>query len=157
VVLAAVIFLIFQLFFQSYHITGDSMLNTLNNGERVLVLKTSKTPQRGDVIIFKVPGNQNETYVKRVIGLPGETVQIINGIVYINSSALDEPYVNGTPYGNNATVTVPEGSYFVMGDNRNSSDDSRRFGSIESNSIIGKVLFAIWPIGSWGSGITYRY
>ena len=133
------------------------MLSTLNDSERVLVLKTSNTPQRGDVIIFKVPGSESETYVKRVIGLPGETVQITNGIVHINGLALDEPYVNGTPYGSNAAVTVPSGSYFVMGDNRNNSDDSRRFGSVASDHIIGKVLFAVWPAGSWGSNVTYRY
>ena len=104
------------------------------------------SPERGDIIIFKYPDDESINYVKRVIGLPGDIVQIIHGKVYVNDEELDEPYILEPMQDNPQELTyiVPEGSYFVMGDNRNESWDSRYWTTthyVEKNKIIAKVLF----------------
>ena len=109
-------------------------------------------PQRGQVVIFKAPNNPDIDYIKRIIGLPGERVMIRNGNVYINAQILDEPYLvdktnlfSGSSMKEGIEITVNEDFYFVMGDNRPHSSDSREFGPIPKSSIIGKAFMRYWP------------
>ena len=113
-------------------------------GDRVLGLQFSywfSDPQRGDVVIFKYPDNEQENYIKRIIGLPGEVIQIVEGRVYVNNELLDEPYLKETPYGNFGPYEVPEGHYFMLGDNRNNSEDSRYWRNkyVAKDKILGKA------------------
>ena len=132
-------------------VDGDSMYPTLTHGEHMLVEKASywfRTPARGEIIICYYPG-YTESCVKRVIGLPGETVQIEGGIVYINGAPLDERlYWNDLIAGDYPAYTVPEGMVFVMGDNRNYSKDSRNasVGAIPPEKVVGRVLGVLWPL-----------
>ena len=109
-------------------------------------------PQRGDVIVFKAPINEEDDYIKRIIGLPGEKVSIIDGKVYINGNLLTEDYLSPSLYTagglflpNNKEVVVPENHFFVMGDNRPYSSDSRSWGFVPRENIIGKAWFIYWP------------
>jgi signal peptidase I len=111
-------------------------------------------PRRGDVIVFKAPnqglGQAERDYIKRVIGLPGETVEIHDCTVFIDGEPLDEPYILEKPRGTMAAETVPPGHYFVMGDNRNSSSDSRSWGMLPKENIIGQAWLNYWPLSAFG-------
>ena len=137
-----------------------SMKDTINEGDRLIGLRLTyyfDSPERGDIVIFKCPKqgeDYNKLYVKRVIGLPGETVEIRAGAVWIKTAAgeefmLQEDYLNETPRPdaavNNMSYPVPEGSYFMMGDNRNNSDDSRFWGTVTEDRVLAKVLFRYYP------------
>lgn len=135
----------------TYAIEGESMSPTYHNGNRVILNGAYRfqTPHRGDVIVFDPPVQSDEPYIKRVIGLPGDHVAIENGAVTINGVALDEDYLQGvhttcfhTAY---CDITVPEGMVYVLGDNRPNSSDSRLFGPVDEDAIIGKVMVSIWP------------
>ena len=111
-----------------------SMLNTIQEGDRIIASRlayNNNDPERYDIILFHYPDNEKEIYVKRIIGLPGETVQIVNGVVYVTKTdgktiQLDDSFITtGTPYGDFGPYEVPEDSYFMLGDNRNNSKDSR--------------------------------
>jgi signal peptidase I len=144
----AVAIIIRTFIFEPIFVSGDSMIPTLQNGESLGVEKVSRytsLPARGEIVIVTDPDN-NETLVKRVIGLPGDTVEVKNSKVYINGQALSENYTSKTPYNDLKTVAVPENSVFVMGDNRANSKDSRFFGSVNKNAIIGHALVVIWPL-----------
>ena len=121
-------------------------------GSRLSYIKDD--PERGDIVIFRYPDNEKLYYVKRVIGLPGETVEVIDGKVYINGSdtSLDEPYLPEPMEGSYGPYEVPEGCYFMMGDNRNNSSDSRTdiVGNIKREDIIGKAWLRIWPLSDFG-------
>lgn len=133
--------------FEPIFVSGDSMIPTLQNGESLGVEKVSRyssLPARGQIVIVTDPDN-SETLVKRVVGLPGDTVEVKNSKLYINGQAQTEPYVSKTPYNNFKAVTVPQDTVFVMGDNRANSKDSRFFGPVDRNAIIGHALFVIWP------------
>jgi signal peptidase I len=117
---------------------------------------------RGDIVVFDYPGNPSDDYVKRVIGLPGETVEIDEaGRILVNGTPLEEPYLSnmvGVPYRHRAgTWSVPDGSYFVLGDNRNSSSDSRSWGMLEEQYIVGKAWISYWPPQNWGIIPHYTY
>jgi len=116
-------------------------------GNRLAYLNSS--PERGDIVIFKFPDNEKELFIKRVIGLPGDTVEMRDGLIYINGSdtALDEPYVKERPYGDYGPVTVPEGAYFMMGDNRNNSADSRYWNQpfVYEDKILGQAAIEYYP------------
>lgn len=134
-------------------IPSESMLPTLKVGDRLIIDKVSyhiSGIKRGDIIVFKAPPSSNldETLIKRVIGLPGDTVAIKNGLVYINNQPLNEPYELEKPRGDYKTITVPENSFFVMGDNRNNSYDSRFWGVVPEELIIGKAVARYYPISS---------
>lgn len=133
-------------------VRGPSMLPTLEDGDYMIVEKISylfRTPERGELIIVYYPNNDVYTCVKRVIGLPGETVTIQGGYVYINGTLLDEPYiaVERTGVHDNAWV-VPDGQIFVLGDNRNESRDSTSsdVGCISESRIVGRVWCVLWPV-----------
>ena len=108
-----------------------------------------RSPQRQDIIIFRYPDDESQVFIKRIIGLPGETVQIIDGEVYIDDSAipLDEEYLKGIPEGSFGPYEVPEDSYFVMGDNRNNSHDSRFWEHhyVERDAILAEAKFQYYP------------
>ena len=127
-----------------------SMEDTIPVGARIIGLRHSylfKEPQRGDIIIFKYPDDESVHYVKRVIGLPGETVIIADGNVYVDGTALEEPYLNTVTLGDYGPYTVPEGSYFVMGDTRNDSRDSRFWDNtyVAKDKIVAKVKLMYYP------------
>ena len=129
VVLAAAIFLIARETIQTYEVFMTSMEPNFHEGQRVVVNKAAYwgwvgDPQRGDVIIFKAPVAMDEDFIKRVIGLPGDTVEVKNRAVYVNGVKLSEPYEAEAPTYVMAKITVPPDEYFVMGDNRNHSNDS---------------------------------
>jgi signal peptidase I len=127
------------------------MKPTLQNGEYILVSRiTYKTsePQRGDIIVFSFPIDENQDLIKRVIGLPGETVSIHDGHVLIDGRELNEPYIANPPV-YNGEWTVNEGQLFVLGDNRNDSKDSHQWGLLPMDHVIGKALVIYWPPPEW--------
>ena len=133
---------------QPHRVKGDSMLPNFYDSELLLTEKISYRfgePARGDVIVFKAPGSRNVDYIKRVIGLPGEVIQINDGEVSVNGKKLYEPYETQKTRGNIETK-LENDQYFVLGDNRGSSSDSRSFGPINKSSISGRTWIVYWPI-----------
>jgi signal peptidase I len=134
---------------QATRVEGQSMEPNLHTNQRLVVEKVSYRfhgPQRFDVVVIKMPSQGDELLIKRVIGLPGETVEIRDGTVYINGAALDEPHAQGdTSTRHNASVMVPPLHVFVMGDNRNHSNDSRSFGPVPIENIVGRAWVSYWP------------
>jgi signal peptidase I len=156
---ALLVALVIQAFlFQAFYIPSESMDPTLQIGDRVLVNKLSydlHDVNRGDVVVFERPPNEPPSdvhdLIKRVVGLPGDTVEGIDGTVYINGEALDESYLpDGTVTSPFKPVVVPEGHVFVMGDNRGNSRDSRFFGPIDESLIVGRAFVIVWPLGRAG-------
>jgi signal peptidase I len=138
-----------------FGVEGDAMEPNFHAGQLLIVDSTvyqTSSPQRGDVIVFHYPDNPADTYIKRVIGLPGETLEIKGGQVIINDQPIDEPYLPiQAPEAQRGKWTVTQGSYFVMGDNRGHSSDSRSWGLLARRFIIGKVWMTYWPLGEWGT------
>ena len=133
---------------QGYCVSGDCMKPHLFTGERVLANKLAYhlgSPQRGQIIIFEYPKDPKQIYIKRVIGLPGETVAMQGGDVLINGQPLPEPYKIYAAHGDMAPQRVGRGTYFMMGDNRDVSDDSRYWGDLPRTDIIGKAVACYWP------------
>jgi len=133
---------------QPYAIPSGSMEPTLLVGDKLFVNKfiyRFRPIQRFDVIVFKYPHNPKVDYIKRVIALEGETVQLINGKVYINGQPLEENHKMYPSYDNFGPVTVPKGNLFVLGDNRGNSEDSRYFGFVPVQNVLGKALVIYWP------------
>ena len=129
-----------------------SMEGTIMPGDRIVALRLSyifSEPDRFDIIVHKFPDDGETLFIKRIIGLPGDIVEIIDGQVFLNGSyePLEEPFVQGVPHGNFGPITVPEYSYFVMGDNRNHSSDSREWINryVHRNQILGRALFGYFP------------
>jgi signal peptidase I len=155
--IALVVFFALHFMIQNFRIDGTSMEPNVHDKQYVLVNKTAywfgRNPSRGDVIVFDAPDQPQFDRIKRVIGLPGETVEVKkDGTVYVDGRSLDEPYlVAGEDPRVYGVWTVPEGEYFVMGDNRSVSFDSRSGGPVPRENIIGKAWLIIWPIGDWGS------
>lgn len=123
-------------------IQGQSMWPTLLDGQHATVSRTVGVFQRGDVVAFRYPKDESKSFVERIVGLPGERIEITNGLVAINGSPLDEPYVHddGRSHETVAPITIPQGEYFVMGDHRNNSSDSRHWGTVKVESVWGKVV-----------------
>jgi len=157
-----IVALAFVFLFRTVEISGDSMVDTLHDGERIILSAYIDEPKQGDVVVTCQPSeydNIESVLVKRVIATEGQTVDIdfLAGIVYVDGVALDEPYTN-TPTnrmeGTLFPLVVPEGQVFVMGDNRNFSSDSRdsRIGTINKNYVLGKALFRVVPFGQFKIG-----
>lgn len=158
-------FLIRSFLFQQYYIDGPSMKTTLSPRDRVLVNKLSyklHDVNRGDVVVFdRVSGAEHDDLIKRVIALPGETIEIRNCIVFIDGQTLQEPYLDAVQVAQTdpaqrcgshvdlSPTTVADDHVFVMGDNRVQSFDSREFGPIEISMIRGRAFVAVWPFGAW--------
>ncbi len=151
ILLTAIIFVVVNALTGRFRIEGQSMEPNLHDGEYVLIDKVSYVlhpPQRGDVIVFLRPDEHD--FIKRIIGVPGDTVEVRDGRVYVNGQALDEPYLNQPTRQNMAVVKVGPGHYFVLGDNRNNSSDSRSFGAISVQDIVGRAWLVYWPPSDWG-------
>ncbi len=136
---------------QNFRIEGSSMLPTLHEGEYLIINKLAyflDEPQRGDIIVLQFPNDRSRDFIKRVIGLPGDTIEIHDGQVFVNGQPIEEPYIKDPP-SNNQTWLVPAGSYFVMGDNRQSSSDSRSWSYLPRKDIIGKAWVVYWPLEDW--------
>lgn len=150
--LTFIIFLVIHFTVQNYMVDGTSMQPGLNNNQYVLVNKLSylfHAPERGDVIVFHWPKDTNKDLIKRVIGLPGDVIVIDSKTVRVNGVLLTETYIKApaNPAGNR--WVVPSNAYFVMGDNRLVSDDSRDWGFVPKSYIIGKAVLVYWPFNSW--------
>lgn len=157
IVIAVVLALILRIFvFANAVVPTGSMLNTIQEGDRIIASRLAyknDDPQRYDIILFKYPDDESQIYVKRVIGLPGETVQIVGGVVYVTKTdgktiQLADSFVTAcVPYGDFGPYVVPKDSYFMLGDNRNDSKDSRYWTNtyVKRDKIIGKVKFRYYP------------
>lgn len=159
VALALLLFFGVQTIIESRVVEGSSMEVSLHDGQRLIVVKAAYwfgEPQRGDVVIFTHPLDTERTLVKRVIGLPGEQIEIKDYIVYIDGSPLQEPYIKGITSSMSITE-VPEGFYFVMGDNRQASSDSRSWGLLPEGNIIGRAWLLYWPLDDWQLIDGYSY
>src|ERR1700693_5675808 len=160
VFLALVLYVVIQCEVKTFHVLGSSMYAPLHDNDLLVASKISyklHQPQRGDIIVFKPPDEASRDFIKRIIGLPGERIHITNSVVFINGQVLHEPYLpERWTYNNNWPASgqdqlIPPNEYFVMGDNRNHSSDSRTFNFIELTSILGKAEIRIWPLGQVGS------
>lgn len=160
--LAAAVFLVVYVFlFRPFQVNGDSMFPTFINKEYILtniVAMNLSAPKKGEVIVFKAPPDPEKDFIKRVLGVPGDRIMVKGGYVYVNGGKLDEskylkPDVltyGGSYLKEDTEITVPPDSFFVMGDNRNYSSDSREWGFVIRKDIIGKSFFVYWPIGKMG-------
>ncbi len=144
---------------EARYIPSSSMEPTLEINDRLIIEKISyrfKTPQRGDVVVFSPTDklkeqNFKDAFIKRVIGLPGETVEVRGEKVYVNGKALREKYIEEAPEYTYGPVTVPQGQYLVLGDNRNNSYDSHYWGFVPRGNLIGRAIVRFWPINRLGS------
>lgn len=161
VVVALSIFVVIYLFLiQPHQVKGASMDPTFHDGQYILTDKISyrlHMPQRGDVVVFKAPMNPDFDYIKRIIGLPGDTISIKDGKVIINGQSLNDEYIQtdtillpGQYIREGEQITVGPNEYFVLGDNRSHSADSRQWGMVPQKDIIGRVFFRYWPVNKFG-------
>lgn len=141
--------------FQPFYIPSGSMEPTLTVGDKIIVNKLGnyfKDPERGQVIVFRYPLDTSQDFIKRVIGLPGETVEIRDQIVYIDGVPLKEDYLpSDLVYPDFQPLLIPDDSYFMLGDNRNKSQDSRAWGPLPRNLVVGKAIAIFWPMSRMGS------
>ena len=151
IILAVVLFFAINAISARVRVDGFSMVPTLQDGEYVLVNRLayrSSVPERGDIIVFSSPKSADLDLIKRVIGLPGDTIRIFNGEVQVNGQTLTEPYIAAAPT-YNGEWSVPEDNLFVLGDNRNDSSDSHAWGLLPLQNVIGKAVLVYWPIPEW--------
>lgn len=145
-------FLVRHFLFENYKVVGRSMDLTLHDNQYLVVNKLGfrlHEPQRGDIIVFRDPRNSERKLIKRVIGLPGETLEIQQGRVSINGEQLAEPYIEAPARYSMPSTLIPAGHYFVLGDNRNNSSDSHNWGVLPEDAIIGKAWLSYWPPELW--------
>ncbi|MBI3896354.1 MAG: signal peptidase I [Acidobacteria bacterium] len=141
--------------YQPVKVEGTSMMPRLTDQERIFINKfvyRFEPIHRGDVIVFRYPLDPAKSYIKRVIGLPGETVQMVDGEVFVNGRKLTEPYVLSIyrDHQSHRPIVVPPGEFYVLGDHRNSSNDSRLWGPVAQKYIYGKAVFIYWPMERFG-------
>ncbi len=159
IILALIIFFVARASMQTYEVLMTSMEPNFYEGDRVVVNKVIYwfgEPERGDVIIFEEPNGSQEDFIKRVIGVPGDTVEVKNRAVYVNGTKLDESFIMDTPNYTLEKTQVPEGMYFVLGDNRNHSNDSHHGWFVAQDKIHGKAWLITWPPDSWGTVPDYN-
>lgn len=168
VIAGAIFVVIYAFLFRPFQVNGQSMFPNYHNGEYILTnlfILHFESLQRGDVIVFKAPPNQEKDFIKRIIGLPGDSVKIQDGSVYINSAQLDESgYLpqnartfGGTFLPEGQEVVVPENNFFVLGDNRNFSSDSREWGFVSRDKVIGKSYIVYWPLNQFRTVPDVKY
>lgn len=158
IALALLIFLAIHFTIQNYMVDGPSMQNTLHTGQYVLVNKVSylfHAPERGDIIVFEEPDQPSRDLIKRVIGVPGDTIHWDGTNVWVDGVELNEPYITSKSNYNANAVKLGPNQYFVMGDNRPKSEDSRVFGIVPKDNIIGKAIVVDWPLNQWKILDTY--
>lgn len=148
-------FLIKTFIVGNFWIPSESMVPTIEVNDKVIVTNFSywfEEPERGDVIVFKYPLDTKKDYIKRCIGLPGEIIEFRDSKLYVNGQLVAEPYLpEGLVFEDYGPIEVPEGQYFMCGDNRNHSSDSRVWGFVEKRLIIGKAQVIYWPFDRWGT------
>ena len=177
VITAAIIFVVLQAATQTFKVVGPSMRPTLVDGQHLLVNKILYQtfendtveellpwvetpadggpaflfhgPQRGDVIVFRPPTGEDSDFVKRVIGLPGDEIRIEDGMVFVNDEAVEDGRTTRPRGSTDFPLTVPDGGYFVLGDNRGASNDSRSWGFVNAEDIVGRVLARYWPLSEF--------
>ena len=177
ILLALIVFVAIQTSMQNFKVEGSSMHPTLEGGQYLLVNKlvyfrvdperwsrmvpfwkveeaerafAAHGPERGEVVVFHFPEDHSRDFVKRVIGLPGDRVEIREGTVVVNGRELDEPYITAHDTSGMGPLALREGEYFVLGDNRQGSNDSRNWGPVPQEDILGKVWMVYWPPSNWG-------
>ena len=151
IILAVVLFFAINAVSARVRVDGFSMVPTLQDGEYVLVNRLAyrnNMPDRGDIIVFVSPQTSDLDLIKRVIGLPGDHIRIMNGEVQVNGQVLEEDYIAAAPI-YSGDWNVPEGNLFVLGDNRNDSSDSHAWGLLPIDNVIGKAILIYWPIPEW--------
>lgn len=159
ILLAVVIFLVVNTITGRYQVQSVSMEPTLHEGQYIIASKVTywfHPPERGDIVVLNPPQPSDLPYIKRVIGLPGDQVEVHDGRVWINGVALNEPYISGPPL-YNGSWTIEPGKYLVLGDNRNNSSDSHIWGLLPRNDILGKAIFRYWPLNKFGPITHYSY
>jgi signal peptidase I len=147
-IMAVILYFLIDTVVGRVRVENISMQPTLHEGEFVLVNKLAYrlgSFQRGDVIVFHYPRNPADDYIKRIIGLPGDTILIENGEVAVNGQVLNEPYIAAPPQ-YTSSWSVPEGQIFVLGDNRNQSSDSHSWGFVPAQNVVGRALIIYWPL-----------
>lgn len=153
-IVSLAIFLVFYVFLiQPHRVKGESMTPNLRDGELILTEKVSyrfSEPKRGDIIVFKAPGTNDVDYIKRIIGLPDDQLIISNGAIYVNGRILKEKYETQST-NSSVDLTIPSNEYFVLGDNRAASSDSRTFGPIKRSVIEGRAWVVYWPLIKLGN------
>ncbi len=163
--IVVVIFVGLQSTVQTFVVYGPSMEPNFWNEQRLVVNKLVyrvHEPERGDVIVFHPPNRVRDSYIKRIIGLPGESVEVKDGTVYIHEEdggvlLLDEPYIKEVAKSYFIGFPIPENEYFVLGDNRNNTNDSRNGWTAPREKIIGKAWLSIWPPSKWGLAANYPF
>ncbi|WP_267382773.1 signal peptidase I [Cyanobacterium sp. uoEpiScrs1] len=162
VVIASILAFIIRTFIaEPRYIPSESMLPTLQEGDRLVIEKVSyyfHPPQRGDVVVFEPPiqlrlqgYKKEQAFIKRVVGVGGETIAIIDGKVYIDNQSLPEDYILESPHYNLKPITIPDSQLFVMGDNRNNSNDSHIWGFLPRENVIGHAVFRFFPFQRIGN------
>lgn len=161
ILLTLVIFFLIQLVIRNFRVVGTSMNDNLQDGQYLIIDKLTYStpfewigwggPQHGDVVVFEPPNRPDEDYVKRIIGLPGESVEVKDGKVYVNGEVLDESFRPKVPAYTVSSVAVPEGHVYVLGDNRNNSNDSHNWGVLPVDNIVGRAWVSYWPPDLWGT------
>ena len=151
ILLTVIIFLILNTATGRFQVRGSSMEPTLQDGQYLVIGKVIywvRPPERGDIIVFRPPANPSDDYIKRVVGLPGEQVEIQNGGIWVDGILLEEPYI-ASPGSYTGMWSLGDGEYFVLGDNRNNSSDSHSWGVLPRENIIGKAWLCYWPPEEW--------
>ena len=150
-ILSVILFTVINAVSARIRVDGFSMEPTLQTGEFVIVNKLAYRlgkPQIGDVIVFHYPRDPQQEYIKRIIGLPGSHIQVMDGKVYVDGQEIVEPYIAAAPSYNSDWI-VPQDALFVLGDNRNNSSDSHNWGPVPLVNVIGKAFFVYWPPKDW--------
>ena len=155
VVIAVLLAVIIRLFIlEPFYIPSGSMEPTLMVGDRIIVSKVTyhlRDPKPGDIVVFKYPEDPSRNFVKRLFAVGGDTIEIKDSVLYINNQPVPEPYLPaGLKFADYGPEKVPLNHYFMMGDNRNNSDDSRVWGFLDRNLIVGKAEVIYWPVGQIG-------
>ena len=149
--LTVILFVVINAITGRSQVNGSSMETTLHDGQYLIISRLAywiRPPQRGDIIVLHPPRDQGEDYIKRIVGLPGESVEVRDGGVWVDGIALDEPYVSSAPRGG-GSWTLGDGEYLVFGDNRGDSDDSQKWGPLPVGNIVGKAWLTYWPPEQW--------
>jgi signal peptidase I len=151
---AALVLIAFALMLRTPHVSGLSMEPRIDSGEYVVINTIAyrlAAPQRGQIVAFRHERTAPEVFLKRIIGIPGDTIRIDSGIVSRNGARLDESYVQFRDDRSVPELTVPPDEYYVLGDNRANSEDSRTWGFVSTHDIIGRAMFGLWPLDRIGS------
>jgi signal peptidase I len=161
IILTLIIFFLIQIVIRNFRVVGTSMVDNLHDGQYLIIDKISyspllretlgwTSPRHGDVVVFEPPNRPTEDYVKRIVGLPGEAIEIRNGQVLVNGQPLAEPFHPQPGSYSMPPRLVPEGHVFVLGDNRNNSNDSHNWGPLPIENIVGRAWLSYWPPDQWG-------